>query len=245
MITLKSCPVCKKNTIDVYPRIGMAPHVMHEIMPKVKIEASIISHYFICQSCHIIFQNPRMSDKELDKFYSLGVYRKLVNMTDKQMDEDEEFRAKVDANIISKYVVNIKSHLDMGSSRGYLLDLMGAKIKVGVEPNIKYSKEKNINVFSKIKNVIAKKFDLVTSIHNLEHVPDPLAYLKNMVKCVKRDGYVVIEVPTWKSQGGPLRLPHLYHFEPDVLRLICKQVGLKVVQIEFTPHLILICKLNN
>jgi 2-polyprenyl-3-methyl-5-hydroxy-6-metoxy-1,4-benzoquinol methylase len=111
-----------------------------------------------------------------------------------------------------------------------------------VDANIDYIKAKSVSIYSDINQVPQKQFDLVTAIHVLEHVSKPLDYLKKMTNLVKKGGYLVIEVPTWKSPGGSLRFAHLYHFEPDVLKLMCAQVGLTVEHTEFTPHLLLICK---
>lgn len=243
MITLESCPICESLSITQFHQAGLAPHVVHEIMPGVKVDAAVISRYFVCQDCHVIFQNPRMSDEQLDKFYEEGYYRQLLNMTDEEKDNDEMYRAKLDSKIIKENLGEIKSHLDIGASRGYLLDKVGATLKVGVESNTDYVKVSGIEVYAQISQVPHKSFELVSAIHTLEHVPDPKSFLKKMIKLVDNNGYLVIEVPTWKSPGGPLRLPHLFHFEPDVLKLMCREAGLKVVHVEFTPHLLLICKL--
>jgi SAM-dependent methyltransferase len=245
MITLKSCPNCGGTNIAQYPNIGFAPHVIYEIMPGVKVNAAIVNRYHVCQACNLIFQNPRLSDTELGQFYSSGTYRKTLNLTDEAKDSDEMHRAKLDSEIIKRHVESPNSHLDLGCSRGYLLDLVGARVKVGVEEDTKGVKVKGIDVYSKMSQIPNKKFDLVTAIHTLEHVSKPLDYLRNMMKFVNKEGYLIIEVPTWKSPGGPLRLAHLCHFEPDVLKLMCLKVGLKVEQVEFTPHLLLICKVDN
>ena len=242
MITLKSCPICKSSLIAQYPYIGIQPRVLHEIMPGVKTEAGIISYYFLCQNCHLIFQSPRLSNAELDRFYGQGYYRRIVGKFDKQMDEGEKRRAKVDLEIIKKQIGIPASHLDIGCGRGYLLEAVGAKIKVGVESDVSYVRVKGIKVYSDINKVPQKSFDLVSSVHVLEHVPYPLEYLKSIRRFVKNSGYLFLEVPTRESKGGPLRLQHLYFFENDVLKSVCSQAGFSVIQIGFTPHLVLICK---
>jgi len=244
MITLKSCPVCEGNNIKEVRRIVTISRTTAEIIPGVKIEALPVSHYFQCQECQLIFQNPRFSDSELEVFYSQGYYRRMIEMDSAAQDSDELNRAEVDAKIIKEKVGEVSSHLDIGASLGYLLDLVGAKIKVGIEAEVHRPQVNGVKVYRKISDVPQESFDLVTAIHVLEHVSKPLKYLQTMTKFIGRDGNLVIEVPTWKSPGGPLRLAHIYHFEPDVLKLMCKQVGLRVIHEEFTPHLLLICKKN-
>ena len=215
-----------------------------EIMSGVKVDAAVVARFCICRDCSLIFQNPRMSDRELDKYYGTGYYRRTINATDEEMDTDEAYRAKIDIEIIRRYAGKVSSHLDIGCGRGYLLKAVGADEMAGVETDETYVKAKGVKVYSKIGKIPAKKFDLVTAIHVLEHIANPLDYLKKMAKFVGKEGYLVIEVPTWKSPGGPLRLAHLYHFEPDVLKLMCKQAGLSVIHTEFTPHPIVICSLK-
>lgn len=241
MITLTSCPICGNSQINKHPKFGVAPLIAYEIMPGVAVKAVVLSHYSVCSNCFVIFQNPRLSDGELDKFYSDGFYRKTLNTTDEEKDKDEERRAKFDAEIIKKNIGQVNSHLDIGASRGYLLDEVGADVKVAVESDVSGVKVKGIKLYSEMSKVPQKSFDLVTAIHVLEHVPAPLDYLRSMAKLTGKTGHLVVEVPTWKSPAGPLRLAHLYHFEPHVLRHMCIQAGLEIIQEVFTPHLFLIC----
>lgn len=246
MITFKSCPICDSHLlVEREPRVATPLNEDYEIMPGVKLIAAVLSHYYICQDCHLIFQNPRMTDRELNKFYSQGYYFRMVEMTEEEMDETEAHRAKIDTQIIRQYIGNVYAHLDVGCGRGHLLDLVDATIRVGIEANMNNVKIKGVKIYSKIDKVPHKTFDLVTAIHVLEHVSKPLDYLKKMAKLVNKNGHLIVEVPTWKSPGGSLRLPHLYHFEPDVLRVLCKKAGLYVIHVGFTPHLILICKTHS
>lgn len=244
MITLKSCPNCDSDRIPQY-RIVPGGYLITEITPGVKVDTAIITRYCVCQNCHLIFQNPRLSDTELDKYYGSGYYRRAIKPPPEGMDKGEANRAKIDAEIIKRHVGKVKSHLDIGCGRGFLLEAVGATLKVGVEANIGYVRVKGAKVYPEMNQVSRKSFDLVTAIHVLEHVPSPLDYLKKMTKFVNKSGYLVIEVPSWKTPGGPLGFAHLHHFETDVLKLMCKQAGLSVIRVEFTPHLMLICQVDH
>lgn len=245
MITLNSCPNCDSKSISQFRQTGTWPHVIYEIIPGVKVGAAIITRYCVCRACGLIFQNPRMSNTELDKFYSQGYYRRTIEVTDKGMDNSELNKAKSFAGIVEQHMGKPTSHLDIGCSRGFLLEAVGASVKVGVESNVGYVTVKDIAVYPEINLVPQKSFDLVTAIQVLEHVPAPLDFLQSMAKFIGKSGYLIIQIPTWKSPGGPLRLAHLYHFEPDVLKLMCTQAGLRVIHTQFTFHLTLICKLDH
>lgn len=242
MDKLTSCPLCGSKNFTPFPQLGLAPMVQHKIMPTVAVNAAIVTNYFSCQQCRVLFQNPRLTEDNLDLFYSKGYYRRSLNLTAKRIREDEKERALRDADIIKKHAKSIHSHLDIGCGQGYLLKSINAPLKVGVEIDNQRIPTGEIEVYPRIDQVPQNSFDLVTAIHVIEHLPDPKNLLKSMVKKVAKNGSLVIEVPSWKSPGGPLRLAHLFHFETDVLKLLCQEVGLKVVEVEFTPHLLMICK---
>ncbi len=83
-------------------------------------------------------------------------------------------------------------------------------------------------------------FDLVTAIHSLEHVHDPLATLRALRDRARPGGYVLLEVPhartveLWTRSGRErvLHLPaHLYHFEPETLTRLVERAGLQVSEV--------------
>lgn len=241
MITLKSCPNCNSFQTTPYRVISDGTFIA-EFTPGVKVNTVIITRYCQCQDCNLIFQNPRLSDEELNIYYSSGYYRETINQPPEGMDAGEANRAKIDSEIVKRYIGKVTSHLDIGCGHGYLLDKVGATLKVGVEADTNYVKVKGVKIYSEMEDVPQKLFDLVTVIHVLEHVPRPLDYLKKVAKFVKKGGHLIIEVPSAKTLGGPLGFAHLSYFEPDVLKLMCLQVGLSVEDLEFTPHLLLICQ---
>lgn len=247
MITLKSCPVCKSQNFVHPAHASLEPKIPFEIMPGGQVDAFIINHYSACQSCSLIFQNPRLSDEELDRYYREGYYHRMIYGTREGADDFEIRRAEIDSKIIKSYAGRVQSHLDIGCRRGYLLNAIDADIKIGVEPYSSYVKFSNIKIYSKISQVPPKLFELVTMLHVLEHVSDPLSLLQTAVRFVRKDGYLVVEVPaTEVLKDGKKKLPldfaHLFHFEPEVFKRLCREVGLRVLNIHFTPHTLLICQ---
>jgi SAM-dependent methyltransferase len=83
------------------------------------------------------------------------------------------------------------------------------------------------------------RFDLVTSFHVLEHVPDPVRVLKRMLDWTAPGGMAVVEVPNAAGLGarlfGPawssLELPrHLSHFTPESLERAIERAGGRVLR---------------
>jgi len=115
------------------------------------------------------------------------------------------------------------SHADIGASRGYLLREVGAEIRGSDDMNKKYGK-------FDFGGVEDRQFELVTSIHVLEHTTDPMCEL--MRYSMLSYDYVLIEVPGLQAQGGALRFAHLWYFPPKVLIEMIVRAGIAVIEVE-------------
>ena len=73
-------------------------------------------------------------------------------------------------------------------------------------------------------------FHVITLLHVLEHVPDPVAFLRTLVPKLGPGGVVVVDVPD--SRHSPFDLvvaDHCTHFTPETLRAVFAAAGLEVV----------------
>lgn len=77
--------------------------------------------------------------------------------------------------------------------------------------------------------------DVVSAFHVLEHLPDSRAFLQTLRRWVRTGGFVVVEVPNWRSvQRRRLRgewpglrpREHLVHFTPRTLGRAFRSVGI-------------------
>jgi|MDTB01.3.fsa_nt_gb SAM-dependent methyltransferase len=143
--------------------------------------------------------------------------------------------------------------LDVGCGRGDLLksfeklnfDVVGVDIsdeaKAMCEP-IKVYKE---NLEEGIKNFNSNEFDIVFSKSLIEHLKDPLNFLKSCKQLVKEDGSVIIMTPSWIHHNfGPFYLDHT-HFTPftlQSLRDIGYLAGFKEVKVKYFYQLPLLWK---
>ena len=116
---------------------------------------------------------------------------------------EEEERAKGWIDYIKKPV----RHLDIGSSTGRVLRTIGASGQAGVEPG-PWGRE--YGAYDSLSQVEGQ-FDLVTALHVLEHVVDPVGFLRPIRKLAC--GPVCIEVPKPPGWGWP----HLTAYRNDSL----------------------------
>ena len=86
-------------------------------------------------------------------------------------------------------------------------------------------------------------YDLISAFHVIEHLPDPKEILKSLASMLAKNGRIVIEVPS--SEDALLTLyesedfqnftywsQHLFLFNPETLRQLAVQAGLRVVSIQ-------------
>ena len=181
------------------------------------------STFVICPACGLVAQSPRMSDERIEHYYSSGLYRMTLGISQDDMDADEKRRALDVAVWLDKRGIMPNSHADIGSSRGYLFQEVGADIQ-GSDELYKNYKEYYIG------GVDDNHFDLVSSIHVLEHTANPMHEL-NWYKSLSTQ-YVLIEVPGVNATGGALRFAHLWYFPPAVLVSMMERAGLRVLEID-------------
>jgi SAM-dependent methyltransferase len=84
-------------------------------------------------------------------------------------------------------------------------------------------------------NVHAGEYDVVCSFHVLEHVVRPLAFVEEMLRCLRPGGYLVLAVPSWPSAmtdipnlaaNGPPH--HLTWWTERALRALAERFQLEV-----------------
>lgn len=239
-ITVGRCPICgsenwKEDTMCVGPKIDYSP------IPDLLYHVGMLATYRLCAGCGVWYQKERLDDEHLALFYSSGEYRRTIGGTEAEIDKEELDRAKYDAPLILANKPNPYNHLDVGCSHGQLLHEVGAKMQFGIEldtnrilyPNIQH----RVSFFD-----VAHEFDVVSCIHNLEHVPGPMGQLHLMVKYLAPGGILVLEVPSKKSHGGPFRFAHLFVFDENVIRYMLDKVGMVIERLIMTPHLFVIAK---
>ena len=181
------------------------------------------SMFVICPACGLVAQSPRMSDERIAQYYSSGLYRQTLGISIEDMDADEKRRALDVAVWLDKRGIMPNSHADIGASRGYLLSEFGADVQCGYDVNPNYAGRE-------IESVDDKTFELVTSIHVLEHTTDPMRELEWYKSLSTK--YVLIEVPGANAKGGALRFAHLWYFPPKVLADMMVKCGMEIVEID-------------
>lgn len=102
--------------------------------------------------------------------------------------------------LLTKYSPHFESILDVGCGTGTILESFPGKRRVGIETNptaIKYASSKGLVTHPDVQSVEGT-FDVVLLMDVLEHVPDDVSFLKNVLKKVSAGGIAIITVPAFQ-----------------------------------------------
>ncbi len=215
-------------------------------------------YWKICKDCSLIYRSPVLDNNEIDKLYEN--YDK--NVVD-QINPDEHFKKITSLpNSLSEnwtkskwieecLVGNNKLEtnadvLDVGCGGGtllYSLQQIYTDIKMhGVELNKVYASiaKKNLKINLKQEkyknNLFNKKFDFIINTKVLEHIIDPLPFLKYIFDDLKNNGMLFIEVPDISDMyylppsDERFFIPHIYFFSENTLARLLQKTGFSIIK---------------
>ena len=225
-VKIDSCPICnsqKKNIVII--KFG------------IKI--------FNCLNCNVDYSSKK--PKDFSDLYSTEDYK---NHTVKVYDKSRKYKiqrfGKERIKILKKYKKK-GNLLDFGCGSGWFLELAKNHFdSFGIEfsdqlreiLNEKYS----IKAFKDFTHVPkGLKFDVITAFDVIEHLEDPIFFLKTIRKYLKTNGIALIYTPNKNSLGfnylkyyNNLLCPpsHLFYFSEDNFKYMCKKTKLKFLSHE-------------
>lgn len=203
--------------------------------------------YVQCRKCGLVYLNPRYPQSSIDNLYQSSDHVVIDAKIDPSGGE-ALYLSRFDENIkeIEKYQKNKGKILDIGSAWGYFLSI--AKKygwdAYGVELSMtagKYSRDRfGLNIFvGKLTEARfpSDHFDAVTLWHVLEHIAHPGQELSEIRRVLKKDGLLVVEVPSLKIlredvNHGKFIPCHLYYYDPATLRSLLERSGFHVIKIQ-------------
>lgn len=201
-----------------------------------------------CLNCGLVFLEPNQEDlkefyeKEYRKLYSPTLGRPLAakELFDVYLPFQEE---RVDK--IRPFLNKESRVLDIGSSTGHFLFSIKKYVKecIGVELNQEHAQFANdqlgIKTFGQPleeTNLAKGHFDLISCLQVLEHIAQPLPFLKTLSQYLKPDGILYLEVPNLNDsllavfdipcfRDFYFREPHLFYYSKNTLALLLKKSG--------------------
>jgi 2-polyprenyl-3-methyl-5-hydroxy-6-metoxy-1,4-benzoquinol methylase len=230
----RPCPVCESTD---------ARHLLSGDRDFIGI------HTAQCVACRMIFSSPFYGPAVVEEFYR-GTYRSVF----KGQPDPKEFiarqaylvdRARFFLALFEQEGVLPASGgtlLDVGSGEGTLLraarDARPDLRLRGVEPTISYRANAEAETGVAIAPGMSElergtTFELITCIHVLEHVRQPLELLQQMRERLAPGGWCYIDVPDAAAYSSvdELHVAHCNHFTAHTLGMAVEHAGMVVRRI--------------
>ena len=226
------CPWCGSSIIINNAKAVYSPPYLEAEMNGEYLHMATHTVYSECKTCGLLFINPRFPDAWYEWFYSSGTYRQTLGISHERMDADEQARADELVKWLKsiRKFSKIKTHLDVGSSKGYFLLESSSAFNCEITA-FDLSGQYACCSPTELKNI---PFGLVSCIHVLEHVTDPIQELTTLSQMTSK--YLLIEVPGINTLGGAFRFAHLYYFPPELLKNKIIELGFEIVAMETEPN---------
>lgn len=158
------------------------------------------SRPFRCTECSLVFLYPMLTPEEEQNFYS-GDYRSLYEDADpgsaftRNLPEARERAERFSGVLESSHDV-----LEIGCSAGYFLHAIRSRVQsvTGVDPDIshaEYALNAGMTVYPSLDALPSCSFDRIFMFHVLEHIHDPVGFLRHVRTLLQPGGKLIIEVP--------------------------------------------------
>lgn len=214
------------------------------------LDSNQFSLYF-CKNCKngFVYHVP----KDISKYYPEIYWQNLGKFSSLREGLHNSFQ-KLRVSWFKKYISK-GNVLDVGSGEGRFGEMLGQNFNV---TNLEFpgAKVKNkdvlkVNFLSWRAN---KNFDAIVFLESLEHVPNPLGYVKKAASLLKKDGLIFVEYPRFDSFESKILgkywlqrdIPrHLFHFTEEGFRNIANQLNLELVtqteimSFQYSPYCLL------
>ena len=214
----------------------------NEYLPYIKTD---LVSYSKCSNCGLIFQDPIITQEEIDAIYDDNYFEYEVANHDNFFALIQLALKDIGFEKIENELPN-KNVLDIGCATGMTLNYLKSRgyNTTGIEicsASAEYArKHYNLNIYEKPLIDVSfpdNYFSFIHFSHVIEHVPNPSDTLKEIYRILAKGGYLAITTPNAdgmfaKKYGANWRavMPqHLWLFSKPVLSNYLKQVGFNII----------------
>lgn len=233
MENIQNCPVCG------------SPHATLKFKAKDYTVSNELFHIVTCDSCRLIYTNPRPAANEAGPYYHANAYISHSDtnegMVNKLYHAVRHFTLKSKTNWIEPDKKGNKELLDIGCGNGHFLAAAKEKgwningLELDPETATRAAKLTGLSIASSLKEISAEKqFQVITLWHVLEHVYELEEYFKFFQQHLAKDGKLLLALPNpasfdanyfgefWAAYDVPR---HIYHFTPATISALAAKYG--------------------
>jgi SAM-dependent methyltransferase len=229
-VSVPQCPICHSETLSV-----LCPVVLAGSTPMYELEE--------CSSCRARFLDPLPSPEELNRFYAPQYYG------------SDWYKQQGKGRVFGRTMLpplQKGNFLDVGCGLGYFLDGIRQSSRWNVSGTefspeaVAFAREK-LNLDVRCGELASAGypdafFDYVHVCNVLEHVADPVGFLKECRRILRPGGTLYLCVPNgpvdcaalihyFESENNPARSKdgHLFFFSQEALQKLFRAANLEIV----------------
>jgi 2-polyprenyl-3-methyl-5-hydroxy-6-metoxy-1,4-benzoquinol methylase len=233
----RRCISCKENKFIIFHR----KKVVIELPDKKN--QTFDQQLECCFKCGLVRQqdNISYSTKNIDSYYK-DTYRTPLDLRSVKVSDKRRKNAEKRLRFISK-LKHGGSLLEIGFGDGVFLEMASEKYRAtGLDPSTAYNnnhaylKGKGISVhLSSLKKFNSHfKYDIICSFLVLEHIKYPTQFLSHVLKYMKKNSLLVLEVPDIDcyakfNSETLLTHEHVYHYNISTLSTLLSSIKLELV----------------
>jgi len=204
-----------------------------------------------CSKCNHVQLFPLLTKIKLKRYNDKNLQDLNIGYSGKL----EDYRKKSDIdtqrryNFIKKRISKKQKILEVGSGHGFLIDIMhkngyniiGTEISKNKNKLLKNSTSaKILNLDLTKENTSIRNNQAIILFHVLEHIENPIEFLKNLRNLLSDAGEIIIEVPNEEDTQLKVnseysdwfwQLGHIHYFSPKLLKFVLKKAGFKNIKI--------------
>lgn len=203
-----------------------------------------------CRKCSFIFLWPQPSTEEIKLIYEKSYYQSWGVFDDGENNETANLKkatSRIYLNKIRLYQSTGKL-LDIGSAFGYFMeeaqkhgfDVFGVELS-GFSSAVAKKKFRERIFEGKLEETKFpdKNFDVITMFDLVEHIPQPLEFMKEAKRIIRPQGIVAITTPDTESLSYKLlglsgwfhwKLEHLGYFNRRSIEELARRTGFTLVE---------------
>lgn len=204
---------------------------------------------YICQDCHLYVTGESSDEIEarVNDYYDKEFWddARKTGLDDDYSDTYSRGRLRLWSSqfkYCKRYIKASSTILEVGSGHGEAIkqfDSLGFHV-TGIEPdkknveNIRKNLKHGIIINAKAETFqLESEYDFVWMSHVFEHLTNPIEFLQNIKKNLKKNGLIFIEVPNVEKKNDHRKFtgtPHAYNYSKLSLMNIIKKADYEIVR---------------
>ena len=236
MENIQNCPVCG------------SPHSSLKFKAKDYTVSNEMFHIVTCDSCCLIYTNPRPAAHEAGPYYHASAYISHSDtnegIVNKLYHAVRKFTLQSKTNWIESEKKGTKELLDVGCGNGHFLAAAKEKgwningVELDPETAARAANLTGLTIAASLKEIDpAKEFQVITLWHVLEHVYELDEYFQFFKSRLAKDGKLLFALPNpasfdatyFKQYWAAYDVPrHIYHFTPATIAALAEKYGFKL-----------------